>query len=344
MINRQSGWKQHEFRFVLGVLFAFLVSEPLVAAAWQDKTQATLESKDSDQFGDFGLLEHPVAIIPFKTRGKGVEGVGEKVTDLMFVNLAVNAELQLVDREDLDKMLKEAELTLSGLVNPKEAIQVGKMSGAKIIVTGSVFQVDKKIYVVSKIIGTETTRVVGASAKGDIEVSLDDTVKRLSQGVVKALKKNVKRLVAKPIVRKDRIAAIKKTIKSKKLPKVFVSVKEQHVGRNVIDPAAQTELVLILKACGFDVIDSKRGNKSQADIILTGEGLSEYATRTGNLVSVKARLEIKAVDRTNNKVIHADRQTTMAVDLGEHLAGKKALQQAAEALAERLVPRISKKE
>lgn len=330
-----------DMKFWLIVVLATVICSPkAIVGQDKDKDPDVKVSEESDEF-DFGLLEHPLAIIPFKTRGKGVEGMGEKVTDLMFANLVVDPELQLVDREDLDAMLKEAELNLSGLVNPSEAIQIGKMSGAKILVTGSVFQVDQKIYVVSKIIGTETTRVVGASAKGDIEGSLDETVAKLSQDVVKALTKNIDRLVAEPVEREDRIAAIKKTVKGKKLPKVFVSVEEQHIGRNVIDPAAQTELVLVLKACGFDVIDSERGNKSQADIILTGEGLSEYATRTGDLVSVKARLEIKAVDRASGKVIHADRQTTMAVDLGEQLAGKKGLQQAAEDLAARLVPLIA---
>ena len=342
--------KRIDFGFGLCALL-MLLGVPTMAWALQVKESTDTEVPEEvervgevegvDQEIDFGMLEHPLAIIPFKTRGKGVEGMGEKVTDLMFANLAINPALQLVDREDLDAVLTEAELNLSGLVNPAEAIQIGKLSGAKVLITGSIFQVDQKLYVVCKIIGTETTRVVGASAKGDIEGGLDETVTSLSGDVVKTLSKNIDRLVAKQAVRKDRIAAIKKTVKGKKLPKVYVSIKEQHVGRSVIDPAAETELMSILKACGFDVIDSKGGDKSKADVIITGEGLSEYATRTKKLISVKARLEIKAVDRVSGKVIHADRQTKMAVDLGEQLAGKKALQQAAEELAGRLVPLIA---
>ncbi len=57
-------------------------------------------------------------------------------------------------------------MNLSGLANPDEATKVGHLTGAKLLVTGSVIEVDKSLYLVAKIIGTETTRVVGASVKG----------------------------------------------------------------------------------------------------------------------------------------------------------------------------------
>ena len=59
--------------------------------------------------------------------------------------------------------MAEHEINLSGAVNPDQAIQVGQLTGAKVIVTGSVVQVESNLYLVAKIIGTETTRVLGAS-------------------------------------------------------------------------------------------------------------------------------------------------------------------------------------
>jgi ethanolamine utilization microcompartment shell protein EutS len=80
----------------------------------------------------------------------------------------------------------------------------------------------------------------------------------------------------------------------------------------------------------------------QADVIIKGEGFSEFALRCGNLISVKARLEIAAVDRATGKVVATDRQTSVEVDLTEQIAGKKALQTAAAAIAERLLPKLVK--
>ena len=90
------------------------------------------------------------------------------------------------------------------------------------------------------------------------------------------------------------------------------------------------------------MIDPEEGLRSKADVLISGEGFSEFATRHGNLVSVKARVEIKAVDRLTDKVLTADRQTAVVVDLAEQVAGKAALQEAAAALAERVLPKLVK--
>ena len=91
---------------------------------------------------------------------------------------------------------------------------------------------------------------------------------------------------------------------------------------------------------GFEVIDRKEGNSKDADVVVIGEGFSQFASRHGNLVSVKARLEVKALDRASGKVLAVDRQTSVAVDLAEHIAGKTALQDAAVSIAERLLPKL----
>jgi ribosome maturation factor RimP len=64
--------------------------------------------------------------------------------------------------------------------------------------------------------------------------------------------------------------------------------------------------------------------------------------RAGNLISVKARIEVKAVDQASGKIVAIDRQTTVAVDLTEQIAAKNALQEAGALLAERLLPKIVK--
>jgi hypothetical protein len=99
---------------------------------------------------------------------------------------------------------------------------------------------------------------------------------------------------------------------------------------------------MFAKETGFDVLDPKTAEK-KADILIEGEGFSEFALRHGNLVSVKARLEIKAIDRQTDKVVATDRQTAVVVDLTEQIAGKAALQEAAAQIAERLLPKLVQK-
>src|SRR5947208_2041848 len=109
---------------------------------------------------------YPAALFPFEERGTGVKDYGPKVTDLLFAKLAGKPELFLVDRADLKKTLQELELNLSGAVKSSEVTRVGRLTGAKLLVSGSVMQIDKKTYLIAKIIGTETTRVIGVSVDG----------------------------------------------------------------------------------------------------------------------------------------------------------------------------------
>ncbi|NQU09166.1 hypothetical protein HQ590_00120 [bacterium] len=64
--------------------------------------------------------------------------------------------------------------------------------------------------------------------------------------------------------------------------------------------------------------------------------------RKGNLVSCKARVELKLRSLPGGEVLAVDRQTSVAVDISEQMAAKTALQQAAAELAERLIPLAAK--
>jgi hypothetical protein len=147
-------------------------------------------------------------------------------------------------------------------------------------------------------------------------------------------------LVAKVESRDDRIAKIKQELEDKKLPVVSVKITEQHIEEFVIDPAAETELSLILQQCGFTVVDELSTNKP--DVAITGEAFSEFGMQKGNLKSCRARIEIKVRDVASGNIIAVDRQTSVAVDIAELIAAKTALQNGADELAERLLPKLGK--
>jgi TolB-like protein len=305
---------------------------------------SSLSAQKKDKGKSEDKAEHkvyPVAIFPFAERGRDAAELGNKVTDLLFANLVTNPDMYLVEREDIDKLFAEQELNRSGLINPAQATQIGYLTGAKILVTGSVLVVGEKMYLVAKIIGTETSRVLGASAKGKVDDDLDGLVEELAQNVAATITERAKDLVAKPVSRKDRLAALVKSMGKGKRPSVWIDIPERHIGQTTYDPAAETELMLFCRELGFEVIDRKAGNQKDADVVLTGEGFSQFASRHGNLVSVKARLEVKALDRKSGKVIAVDRHTSVSVDLAEHIAAKSALQDAAVSIAERLLPKLA---
>jgi TolB-like protein len=281
---------------------------------------------------------YTVAIFSFSERGAETSGYGDNVRDLLFAGLLDNPRLVMVERSDLDKILAEAELNLSGVIAADQAIQIGKLTGAKVIITGSIFKLGNKTYIVAKIIGSETGRVLGKSVSGVEE--MDVLVKKLAGDISKGLDETMARLAPSPADRTSRLAHIQAQLGGKALPAVWVDISERHAGANTTDPAAETEIIYFLKKLGAKVIDKNKGDSAAAQFRILGEGLSEFSTRTKNLVSVKARLEIKVLDRSGN-VVAIDRQTAIRVGLNEIIAGKEALQEAAQMIAERVLPLLA---
>ncbi len=314
-------------------LCAICIAFAAIPAEGQTDAPETSEDQASNEV-------YPLAVLPFQERGREVSELGSQVTDLLFAGLVVNPELYLVEREDLAKLLDEQQLNISGIVNPQSATTIGQLTGAKILIAGSVLEVNDNLYLVAKVIGTETSRVFGASVKGKVGDELDELVEQLTEKVAKTIIDQAPNLVAKSVTREDRIAAVKKQIGAGKLPSVYVSVTERHVGQATIDPAAETEISIFCRELGFKLIDSESGSKTDADILIVGEGFSEFAARKGNLQSVKARLELKAIERDSGEVIAIDRDVAIAVDLTEQIAGKTALQAAAADIAVRLLPKL----
>ena len=280
-----------------------------------------------------------VAVFDFESRDETVHDLGPKVSTLVNANLSAVPELVTVERAELEKVLGEHELALSGTVSPDTAAKVGQLTGAKVLVTGRVFRADKDLLVVAKIIGTETSRVYGELVKGPASASIADLSAELAKKIAVTITQKGDTLVAKVESREERLARMKKALGSAKLPSVAVKIGERHFGQPVIDPAAETELGLILQECGFTLFDDKA--KEKPDVEITGDAFSAYGLRKGNLISCKARVEIKAQRRTGD-ILAVDRQTSVAVDVAEQTAAKTALQNAAFDLAERLIPKLAK--
>jgi hypothetical protein len=79
-----------------------------------------------------------------------------------FVNVG---SVAIVDRSDIDKVMGELELQSSDAFasNDSSAVKVGRLSGADIIVTGTISQVGKKYYLNLRLISIETADILGSS-------------------------------------------------------------------------------------------------------------------------------------------------------------------------------------
>ena len=282
-----------------------------------------------------------VAVFDFESKDEAVRDLGPKVATLVNAALSAEPAVITVERAELEKVLGEQELGLSGSVSSESSAKVGHLTGAKVLVTGRVFKVDKETMIVAKVIGTETSRVYGEMVKGGSGASIADLATDLAKKISATVSEKGSTLVAKVETPEARLERIQKSLKGDKRPVLSIKINERHFNGPTMDPAADTELSKIAGDCGFKLADDKTSLK--ADIEITGEALSELGMRKGNLVSCKARVEIKVRERTTGNILFVDRQTSVAVDLTEQVAAKTALQNAAAQLAERVLPKLAGK-
>jgi len=283
----------------------------------------------------------PMAVFDFQTADRALEKKGSEVAVLLGAYLSIQPGLFLVERQEIDKVLGEQEAGLSGTISAETAAKVGALVGAKVLVTGRVFESGGKVFVVAKIMSTETGRVYGELATAKDFSSLDTAVEGLAGKIAQLTQKQAATFVAKVETQAQRVGRLKKLVEGKTLPAVYVSVVEQHLARPVIDPAVETEMMLILKEIGFTVLTAEELG-SRTDVVrITGEAFSELGMRRGNLVSCRARVEIAVKQAGTPTLLRADRQTDVAIDISEHIAAKKALENAALKLLDRIVPQLA---
>lgn len=290
-----------------------------------------------------------VAIIEFESQAPGNPDLGRQLGDILTARLSIYDHFQLVERKKLEDLLKEQQLTLTGIVDTSQAIKVGKMAGARIMVFGRAFAVDRDLYIVAKIVGTETSQVKGVIAKGKLESNLSEIIDHLVEKLAEGLEKWAAQLLPKTEKFQNRLRMLKRQLKGKDLPTVAVFIPEVHMNRTVADPAAETEIKKVFKEVGFNVIEARKKigrnraddlNLAGVDIVITGEGFSELGTRIGGLAGCVARLEIQATERESHNIIASERTTRRAVDLSEAAAAKTALQAAGHELASKLITKI----
>lgn len=315
--------------------------------------------------GREGARTYRVAVLDFDTtRAKDAKTAkwGAEVADLLTALLSAEPGIELVERAALDRAIREHKLNLTGLVADADRVQLGRLVGAQLLVIGRVFPIDRDICLVAKLVGVETSRMTAEVVQGKLDGELAPLVQKLAGKVAAALRKKGAVLAPAPKRERNAVEIVREGLGKGVMPKVLVSVTETHrsarAGR-AADPAAATELTYVLKSCGFEVSEEESAKRivsdwarrfladssaqmpsllAGVDVVVVGQGFSEFGARTGDLITGIARLEVQAVDTRTSRVLAIGRKTARAVDLAEGIAAKTALQKAASSIAAELIP------
>lgn len=284
----------------------------------------------------------PVAVLDLEANEPKLKEKGTQLALLLTTQLSTTDGVITVERQEIAKLLGEQELGNSGMVEPATAARIGHLSGARVLVTGRIFTVSGETTAALKIMSTETGRVFGVVESFPSDAPPAGPAAKLAAKIADILQAKHDSLVAQILSDQDLVASIKTKLAGRAAASFTLAIPEQHIGPPVVDPAAETEIGLILGSAGFTRLTGEAA--AHADFLIEGEAFSEAGIRRGNLVSCRARVELKVIARKSGKVVLTDRQTTWAVDSAEHMAAKLALQRAGAELSGRIAEALITKE
>jgi len=122
-----------------------------------------------------------VAVMPFHVSGG--QDMREHITETMITQLVKLRRFRILERNALQKIMKEHSLSVSGVMEEATAIELGKLASADAIILGSVIISAGYSKINARVIDTETTVTIIAQdseTKNDRLENITEEVKRLA--------------------------------------------------------------------------------------------------------------------------------------------------------------------
>lgn len=106
-----------------------------------------------------------VAITDFTDLEGNINPLGRFLAEEISISLTSSGkEISIIDRNQIKKMLADKGISTTGVIDPGFAKQIGKFSGAEVIITGSAYPVSDSLYLSVKVIDVETARIFAGTS------------------------------------------------------------------------------------------------------------------------------------------------------------------------------------
>ena len=131
-----------------------------------------------------------LAVLPFQTTGLGTEMGEINVVEQMMTTFYNLNRFKLFERTQMEAILEEQKLGMSGVLNASTAAQIGKGIGVDAIVLGSVTRSGRNLAIDARLIDTETAEIITAQDEMSNRTSiqeLKDMINRLADKIYRDL-------------------------------------------------------------------------------------------------------------------------------------------------------------
>jgi len=139
--------------------------EELIFPQKTQKAKKTLTISPATEMPEIQATRKPyVAVFPFKETNvrRQDTNIGVTISEMLITALIQTDRFNVMERTQLQKVLKEQSLSQTGAVDPETAVEVGKLVGLEAVVIGSVSQLKSVIEGDARLIEVETAKALTA--------------------------------------------------------------------------------------------------------------------------------------------------------------------------------------
>src|SRR5713226_8124555 len=132
-----------------------------------------------------------IAVLPFNnSRSSGqdkenFDALQKGIAGMLISELAANPAARVVEREEIEKLLAEQSLGASGKVTPETAAKIGKLVGARYVITGTFIDFYGELRLDARIISVETSEIVKVESDRMQRDHLFDLIKNVAARLMK---------------------------------------------------------------------------------------------------------------------------------------------------------------
>ncbi len=153
-------------------LLALALAWPLVAAGAQDTRPG-------------------IAVLPFHNGGsygqdkENFDALEKGIAGMMISELAANPSARVVERDQIQRLLEEQRLGASGQVDAQTAARIGKLVGARYVITGQFIDFYGDFRLDARIVSVETSQILTVVKEQMRRDHLFDIIRNASQRLMR---------------------------------------------------------------------------------------------------------------------------------------------------------------
>ncbi|HHL38992.1 MAG TPA: hypothetical protein ENJ37_00645 [Deltaproteobacteria bacterium] len=129
-----------------------------------------------------------IAVIDFQLQGEGFStpDMGKIVAEWLITELVKAGRFDVIERRLLEKVLSEQELGLTGVIDSESASKLGRVLGARVVISGTVMKLPAYTEVNARLIDVESGSIIAAEkVKSETTTRLEHLIELMAEKIIK---------------------------------------------------------------------------------------------------------------------------------------------------------------